>query len=645
MAEALSPASTTRVSAGVRALIAVGAALLTLGSIAKAVQFYRDVLGLLLFNEQFLVGMLGLGLALVYLIQPVRRGAPRPSVPWYDWILAAASLLVAGYIAVWFPTLSEEVTARPADGLVVAFIAIPLVLEGLRRVVGPALVIMVIVFLGYALVGDLVPGELAGRPVETGQLAYYLVWDPGSMLGTPMMVATSIVIPFVFFGQLLFASGGSAFFTDISLAVMGRYRGGSAKIAVTASSLFGMISGSAVSNVASVGVITIPLMRQGGYPAYIAAAIESVASTGGQLMPPVMGAAAFLMAEFLQVPYRDVAIAAALPSILYYYALFVQADLLAARVGIARVDESKIPRIGAVLARGWHFLLPFVMLVVALFWLNWSPELSALAAAAVLIVTGLPIGYGDKRLTLRAIVQALYSTGIVSLDLLMITAAAGFIIGVLNISGLGFSLTLALVQVGSNNAWLLLFLAAAVCIILGMGMPTVGVYVLLAALVAPAMVKLGIQPIAAHMFVMYFGMMSMITPPVALAAYAAAALAQTDPMKTGWAAVRFGWTAYIIPFLFVRAPTLLLEGSVVAIMVSFLTALAGVWMICAAFAGYCVRPIGLPMRVGFAIAGLLLFIPADAMPHGELTDVAGLILGAILIGHEVFATRKLRRAI
>ncbi|HXF88981.1 MAG TPA: TRAP transporter fused permease subunit [Xanthobacteraceae bacterium] len=626
-----------------RILAGIGAALLTLASIAWALQFYRNVLGLLLFNEQYLAGMLGVGLMLVYLTLPFRRGTPRAHVPWYDWLLSALSLLSVGYLAVKFPTLSEEVTARPLDGLLVAFVVIVLVMEGLRRTTGWALVIVVAAFLGYALIGDLIPGQLAGRPVKVTQLAYYVVWDPGSMLGTPVLVACTIVIAFIFFGQLLFASGGSAFFTDISLAVMGRYRGGSAKIAVTASGLFGMISGSAVSNVTSTGVITIPLMRKGGYPPHVAGAIEAVSSTGGQLMPPVMGAAAFLMAEFLQVPYREVVIAAALPALLYYFALFVQADLLAARTGIARVEESRIPQVAAVLARGWHFLLPFAMLIVGLFWLNWSAERSALAGAAVLMATGSTLGYGDQRLTLRSLLSALRDTGIATLDLLMITAAAGFIIGVINVSGLGFSLTLALVQIGGESAFLLLTLSAIVCIVLGMGMPTVGVYVLLATLVAPALVKVGVSPMAAHMFVMYFGMMSMITPPVALAAYAAASLAQTDAMKTGWAAVRFGWVAYVIPFLFVRAPSLLLEGTFGSVVLALLTAFAGVWMVSAAFAGYCTRPLNMPMRVGFGVAGLLMFIPADWMHYGIVTDFVGLVLGAILIGREVFATRLQRR--
>ncbi|HET7802606.1 MAG TPA: TRAP transporter fused permease subunit [Pseudolabrys sp.] len=630
-------------SKGARRIIFAAASLVTLGSIGFALQFYRNVLGLLLYNEQFLAGMLALGMALIYLTQPLRRGMPRPDVPWYDWVLAALSFVVGIYIAVRYPALSEDMTARPIDGLIVAFITIPLVLEALRRSVGVALTIIVLVFLVYAPLGQFIPGPLAGLPVNIPQLAFYEVWDPGSILGLPLLVGATIVIAFVFFGNLLFASGGSAFFTDIALTLMGRYRGGSAKIAVTASCLFGMISGSAVSNVASVGVLTIPLMRRGGYPAHVAAAIESVASTGGQLMPPVMGAAAFLMAEFLQIPYRDVAVAAALPALLYYYALFIQADLLAARTGLTSVQQD-VPPLRQVLRQGWHFLLPFGLLIYALFWLNWSPELSALAASAVLIVTGPTLGYGDKKLTVGEFVDAFRSTGIASLDLIIITAAAGFIIGVLNITGLSFALTLLLVEIGSGNLWLLLVLAAIVSIILGMGMPTVGVYVLLATLVAPAMVKIGLSPMASHMFVMYFGMMSMITPPVALAAYAAASLAHTDPMKTGWTAVRFGWIAFIIPFLFVRAPSLLLEGNLGSIVMATITAVLGVWLICAGFAGYAVRPLSVPMRIGFGIAGLLLFIPADAVPHGEWTDIIGLILGVILLAREVLASRMKRPA-
>jgi TRAP transporter 4TM/12TM fusion protein len=630
-------------SLATRWLISAAASLLTLASIGFALKFYRDVLGLLLYNEQFLAGMIGLALTVVYLTQPARKTGRRETIPWYDWLLAAASFVIGIWIAVRYPALSDDMTSRPLDGLIIAFATVPLVIEALRRTVGLALTIIVLVFLVYAPLGQYVPGALQGLPVDVQQLFFYLIWDSGSMLGLPVMVASTIVIAFVFFGNLLFASGGSAFFTDIALTLMGRYRGGSAKIAVTASCLFGMISGSAVSNVASVGVLTIPLMRRGGYPGHVAAAIEAVASTGGQLMPPVMGAAAFLMAEFLQIPYRDVALAAALPALLYYYALFIQADLLAARAGLTSIEGPEIPPLRQVLKQGWHFLLPFAMLIYGLFWLNWSPALSALGASAVLIITGSTLGYGEKKLKLYDIFQALRGTGMASLDLLIITAAAGFIIGVLNITGLSFALTLLLVEVGSGNLWLLLVLAAIVSIILGMGMPTVGVYVLLAALVAPAMVKIGLSPMASHMFVMYFGMMSMITPPVALAAYAAASLAHTDAMKTGWTAVRFGWIAFVIPFLFIRSPSLLLEGSVTSIAIDFITALIGVWLICAAFAGYAKRALSVPMRVGFGFAGLMLFIPVDAIRYGGWIDVAGFVLAAVLIAREFLAVRTQRQ--
>ena len=625
-----------------RRLIFAGATLLTLASIAFAFQFYRSV-GLRLYNEQFLAGMVALAMALVYLTQPLRRGVPRPQIPWYDWVLAALSIFIGAYIFTRYPVLSENMASRPLDGLIVAFITVPMIIEALRRSVGWALTLVVLVFLLYAPLAQYVPGALEGLPVKVPQLAFYLVWDPGSLLGLPVMVAATIVIAFVFFGNLLFASGGSAFFTDIALTLMGRFRGGSAKIAVTASCLFGMISGSAVSNVASVGVLTIPLMRRGGYPGHVAGAIEAVASTGGQLMPPVMGAAAFLMAEFLQVPYRNVAIAAALPALLYYYALFIQADLLAAKSDLSSIEGPEIPPLRQVLKQGWHFLIPFGVLIYGLFWLNWSPEMAALAASGVLIVTGPTLGYGDTRLKLSHILDALRSTGIASLDLLIITAAAGFIIGVLNISGLSFSLTLLLVQIGSNSLWLLLILAALVSIVLGMGMPTVGVYVLLAALVAPALVKVGLSPMASHMFVMYFGMMSMITPPVALAAYAAASLANTDPMKTGWTAVRFGWIAFVIPFLFIRSPSLLLEGTLSSVIIAVITSLIGVWLICAAFAGYAMRPLSIAMRLGFGFAGLLLFIPAESMPHGEWTDIVGSMLGVALFAYEYLAVRRVRQ--
>ena len=389
------------------------------------------------------------------------------------------------------------------------------------------------------------------------------------MLGTPMEIVSTVVIAFVLFGSILLASGGSEFFTDLSMILVGRFRGGQAKIAVTASGMFGSISGSAVSNVATTGVITIPLMRNAGYDVHKAGAIEAVASTGGQLMPPIMGAAAFLMAEFLQVQYTDVVIAALIPAILYFVALFILADLEAAKSGIKPVDKSIIPRGRArSLKEGWHFALPFVVLIYVLFWLNMSPEKAALVSAVVIVVASAVFGYQGKRITPLELYQAVRNTGIASLDVVMIGAAAGLVIGVLGVSGLAFALTQVLIHLGGGNVVVLLLVSAGVCILLGMGMPTAGVYILLSTLVAPSLIEVGIVPMAAHLFILYFGMMSMITPPVAIAAFAAASLTGADPMRTAFAAVKFGWIAYLIPFLFVFSPNLIMQGATLDIVIA-----------------------------------------------------------------------------
>ncbi len=389
-----------------------------------------------------------------------------------------------------------------------------------------------------------------------------------------------------------------------------------------------------MANVAATGVVTIPMIRRDGYPAHKAGAIEAVASTGGQLMPPVMGAAAFLMAEFLAVPYGDIVLAALVPAILYYVALFIQADLEAARLGIRRVPESEIPAARTVVV-GTHFALAFGVLIYLLFWRTYQPERAAMWAALAIILTAYLIGYRGRRPGPGLIWQSLTRTGHSVVEILVISAASGIVIGVLNVTGLSFNLTYALVQVGGGSALLLLALSAIVCIILGMGLPTLGVYVLLAALVAPALIEVGIEPIGAHLYVLYFGMMSMITPPIALAAFAAASIAQAPAMATGWAAMRFGWSAYVIPVLFVFSPTLLLIGDPAHVALAVVTAVIGVWLVSAALAGYFAGRLSRPMRVLFATAGLMALVPAGAFPGAIYTDIAGVLLGLVLIAVEL----------
>jgi TRAP transporter 4TM/12TM fusion protein len=359
-------------------------------------------------------------------------------------------------------------------------------------------------------------------------------------------------------------------------------------------------------------------------------------------MPPVMGAAAFLIAEFLEISYTSVLIAAIVPGLLYYVALFIQADLEAAKEGIPPVDPSTIPRSGPVWRKGWYFPLAFAVLLYGLFFAHYQPEKAVLWAIAALLIAAVAFGFEGKRPGPRQLIQAMLETGHGSLDLILITGAAGIVIGVLSISGLGYQLTLGLVQIGHGHLFLLLLLSAIVCIILGMGLPTVGVYVLLATLVAPSLVEVGVKPIAAHLYVMYFGMMSMITPPIAIAAFAAASLAEADAMRTGFAATRFGWTAFIVPVLFVYSPSLLLIGDPVSVVVAVLTAMFGVWLVSCGTVGYFMRPLSPLGRLAFAAVGLAALVPAEAFRGGVLLDIVGVAGGIAVMLYEYVAVTRLR---
>ncbi len=621
-------------------LVDVMAIALTAGVLALAADLFRRV-GIVLYAEQYLAGLLAIAMPLLFLHVAANGKERRGPIPWYDVLAALASFLVSAYMTLRFPALSELVSNPSWDGVVAGAVIGILVLEGLRRTTGLALPILTVAFFVLALFAADLPGDLAGRSIPLDRLTFYIAWDSTAILGVPMKIITTVVMAFVFFGNVLFKAGGSNFFSDISVALMGRYRGGPAKIAIMGSALFGMISGSVVANVATVGVVTIPLMKRAGFKPHVAAAIEAAASTGGQLMPPVMGVAAFLMAEFLQVPYVDVALAATLPSILYFAALFIQADLEAARSNILPIDAAEIPKLATVLKDGWYFPIPFAVLIITLFWLGYEPETAALAATVALMVLALVFGFQGKRIGLRDLAAMMRDTALSVLSLFMVGAAAGIIIGTLNYSGVGFGFTLSLVHIAGGNLIALLVLAAIASIILGMGMPTVGVYILLATLVAPALVQMNIAPMAAHMFIMYYGMLSMITPPVAIGAFAAANIAHADPMRTGYSAMRFGWTVFVIPFFFVFSGTLLLVGNPLLIAIDFATALLGVWLVSAAMLGYSVRPLDIVWRVAYGVVGFCLLLPVGAAEQGRWVNLAGACLAVSLF----FWERTRRRTV
>jgi TRAP transporter 4TM/12TM fusion protein len=622
-----------------RVFVNILAVTLSCAILAVVMDVPRTV-GLSVYFEQYLAGLLALAMPLLFLHVPASKGdeggyrVRKGAVPWFDWIAAIVSCACALYVMVMFPSYSELVSRRPWDGMLVASLMFLLILEGLRRTTGMSLVYTTLFFFGLALIGGSLPGEFAARSIPIDRLTYYVLWDSTASLGIALKIVATIVVIYTIFGHVLFKSGGSMFFTDISMALMGRYRGGPAKIAIVGSSLFGTISGNVVSNVLTVGVVTIPLMKRVGFKPHIAAAVEACASTGGQIMPPVMGVAAFIMAEFLQVPYWEVALAALIPAVLYYAALFIQVDLEAARRDIKALEPSEIPKLSRVLKDGWYFVIPFIVLIYTLFFLNYEPENAGLAATATALVLGILIPFRGKRIGWRDFYEMLCDSGKSVLDLFMLGAAAGIMIGTLNYSGIGFSLSLVLITVAAGSLILLLVLCAFTNIILGLGLPTVGVYIVLATLVAPTMIKMGITPMAAHMFIMYYGCLSMITPPVAIASFVAANIAGADQNQTGWASMTFGWTIYVVPFLFVFSDTLLMKGDPVSIFIDFVTALVGVWFISAAMMGYSIGKLSTVQRLLYGAAGICLVLPINAFAEARWFNVAGacLAVAVFLLG-------------
>ncbi|WP_288350419.1 TRAP transporter fused permease subunit [uncultured Thalassospira sp.] len=569
-------------------------------------------LGFAVLPQQYMAFQLGMALTIAYLKFNF-RGEEKQTIGWFHGTVAAIIFAVLMYAALDFVWLLQEQAYRPWQITLIGAVVTLGVVEGIRRRTGWMLFAIVLVFMVYSLFADKVPGQLIGKALTIERMVQYIGFDPNAVFSTPLAVGTIIVMLFVFFGKLLFAAGGGNFFTDLAMAATGRSRGGSAKISVVGSALFGSISGSAVSNVVTTGVVTIPLMQRGGYTKRDAGAIEAVASTGGQLTPPIMGAAAFLMAEFLDISYFTVAGAALIPAILYYLSVFTQVDLIAGRDNIQPADTDTMT-VREVLKEGWHFIIPFAVLLAALFLWRMDPEDSALLAAVAIVIVGFVRGYRGYRLTPRMLGRTFVETGTGMVDLILVVAAAGFVIGILNITGLGFALTLVLVDAVGSNAFLLLAVSAVICVILGMGMPTSGVYVLLAALVAPSLVEAGIDPIAAHLFILYFGMMSMITPPVALAAFAAATITEDDPLATGIASMRIGWAAFILPFIFVETPAILMQGSWIDIALNLGLAIIGVIAVTAGIVGYWSRGLGPMLRIAFTILGFaalpLGFLPA-----------------------------------
>jgi TRAP transporter 4TM/12TM fusion protein len=584
-----------------------------------------------LFPQQFAAAFLALILFFLFLTVPPGPHSSRSAVPLHDWLLGAVSLAGGFYVALFYETLLIELGLLSPFKILLGLLVIVALLEATRRLAGWPIVVIVLLFAAYGRYGYLLPGLLRTKPTSWGRIVNQLYLGQDFLFGTALQTAVVVVFAFVLFGQVLFGCGAATFLLHVSQALMGRFRGGPAKIAVVASALFGTLSGSAVGNVAAVGVVTIPLMKRSGYSATFAGAVEAVSSTGGCIMPPVMGAAAFIMAELLGISYFEVAIAAAVPAALYYLGQFIQIDLRATKLGLRGMPRSAIPAFGATLRQGWMFTVPAAVLVWALFGWHLRPELAALYALASLLLIA-PFN-AETRRVFRRVWQLLEEVSRGMLEVTIICAAAGLVVGIVSYTGLGLSFSRVLTSWGQGHLLLLAVLTAVASIILGMGMPVTASYLFLAVLAAPALAAVGVPPLLAHLFVFYYGAYSFLTPPVCLAAYAAASLAGAPMLPTAWQAIKLAGAGYIVPFIFLYKPSMVLMGTPADIAWSLFDSVLAVWALAVATEGYLARQLGPFERIAYLIAALVMFVP------GWESRVIGVVMLATLYGYGAYARR------
>ncbi len=564
------------------------------------------------------------GLVFCFMSTPMFKKRQRGWTFFFDCFLSALSVISLVYLMKREMALLQLVVGTPLD-LVVGSVVLILIFEATRRTLGLSLVIIPLIFIFYGFIGPYMPDVIRHGGFKPNYILTWVALTPRGVFGTALYVASTVIIVFIAFSAFLRVSGAIKFFTDLPFSLFGWMRGGPAKMAVIASSLFGMLSGSVVANVTGTGSFTIPLMKRTGYSPKIAGAIEAVASTGGQIMPPVMGTAAFVMAEILDISYWDVCIGAFLPAVLYFLSLFISVDLVAVKTGLKGLPRNELPNIKKTLVSGW-FLLPPVILLIYLLSIGWSPMKACLYA--IFLTTILSYLNKDYRMGPRKIYEALVQT---AKDMVLVTiacAAAGIIIGMVSLTNLGIGIATMLEAVAGKQLLLLLVLSMILSMIFGMGMTTLAAYLILALLIAPVLIKLGVQPLAAHLFIFYFGCLSMITPPVAIGAYAGAAIAGSDPMKTGYAAWRLGLIAFIVPYFFVYNPALLLKGSTVELVLAISTALLGTICFGMMIEGYLYTQGGINLieRILLGLGGLTLIKP------GYTSDFIGLgLLGAAFL--------------
>lgn len=551
---------------------------------------------------------LALMLVLTFVLIAPRAGSDRARIGLVDWALAALSLVTGAYFVWQSDTIAERITLLdPLTTADVGFASVLLVLtiEAMRRTVGMGLTVIVLIFLAYNLFGDRLGGVLGHGLITYEHFLDIIVFTTDGLFGVPLRVAATYAFLFVLFGTALSKSGGAQFFFDIAAYLTGRTAGGPAKIAVISSGLYGTISGSPTSDVVTTGSVTIPMMKKMGYRPSFAAAVEVSASTGGSLLPPVMGAAAFIMAEYTGIDYVDIALAALIPALLYYVPIYAQVHFRAKKEGLSGVDRSQIPPLLTILKEGGLFIVPLVVISWALLD-GYTPTYSAVyGIAAVLAVSTLR---KSTRLGPLAIYDILSETSVRMVAVAGACAAAGLVIGGITMTGLASKFSTLVFMISGTNILMSLMVAAVLTTLLGMGMPTPSAYILAAVLISPVLAGLGVDEMAGHLFLLYFAVMSALTPPVAVAAYAASAIADENPLVIAAQSVKISIGAFLIPFAFIYQPALLMIGSAWEIGFAVVTALVGLFFAAVAIEGYLGRTIARgPRLLCFAGALLILF--------------------------------------
>lgn len=522
-------------------------------------------------------------------------------------VLFLLTVWSVGYIVVNHISIWTNTGALTPHQSIISLVIILLILEAARRVTGWALPIIALISILYAMFGKFLGGIFQHQGYTVTEIFSYQVMSLEGVFGVALAVASTFVFLFIFYAKLLEVSGGGQVFIDLAIAIVGKVRGGPAKIAVVSSAMFGSISGSAVANVAGTGTFTIPLMKKTGYSSRFAGSVEAVSSTGGQLMPPIMGAAAFLIAEVLGIPFSQVVLAAIVPAVLYYTAIFIMVDLEAAKNGIKGMEKQDIPKVKDVLAKGWHLLISPVVLVFLLIVLQWSPMLAAFWS---IIVTFLATFINPKnRMTLKKTLESMKHSAMGSIETSIACATVGIVIGVIMQTGIGYAISSIMVSLAGGSLLLLLLFTMLASLVLGMGLPTVAAYLVLSVIVAPNLEGLGIYPLAAHLFIFYFGIISAITPPVALASFVAAGLSGDRPLNTSLTSLRLGLSAFILPFMFVYNPALLLHGEIGDIILTIATATFGIFLLSIGLQRYFKRSLNIIETIIIISVSILLISP------------------------------------